>query len=319
MVASSLVRRVHAIVEPAALVVLAALADRASLLSLSPVYGALPSSAYHDALPLLAFLLAMSMLLLDVVPLRQKLATALPMHASLSPSLIYYVLGPLSSTMGPAYGPILTEALTVLPTITMILCLLIDTIQEYRPKTLDAIMPTMALPIAFLLIRNTLQGYLVPLIGQSPWLTRWSLEALVSCSFVLLYPSKLLFLALVPALSFLLSTSPHGPLPANERRLLRNLRPEGYRLLARKESVTGYLSVLESESSNFRVLRCDHSLLGGVWLPTEARKSEGIIVAEPVFPVFTMLETVRLMVDSGTDASQEKAAQDALVMYAVLL
>ena len=70
-----------------------------------------------------------------------------------------------------------------------------------------------------------------------------------------------------------------------------SLTNEGFKLLARHDSITGYISVLET--SQFRVLRCDHSLLGGEWLIREPGHNP--IVAEPVYAIFTMLEAVRLI------------------------
>ena len=46
----------------------------------------------------------------------------------------------------------------------------------------------------------------------------------------------------------------------------------------------------------YRMMRCDHSLLGGEWLLTDRRrKSEGWEVSEPIYAVFELLEAVRLM------------------------
>ncbi|KAI9726937.1 MAG: hypothetical protein M1828_000285 [Chrysothrix sp. TS-e1954] len=66
-------------------------------------------------------------------------------------------------------------------------------------------------------------------------------------------------------------------------------------ILDRRQSLTGYISVLQNNEEQYRVMRCDHSLLGGIWMPNEDRIKDGITVPEPVFPVFTTLEAVRLM------------------------
>ncbi|KAL6718771.1 Two-component response regulator SSK1p [Lecanora helva] len=66
----------------------------------------------------------------------------------------------------------------------------------------------------------------------------------------------------------------------------------GYSLVARQESRTGYVSVLDNFKDGFRVMRCDHSLLGGEWV----NKPEGhpALLNEPIYSIFVMLEAVRL-------------------------
>ena len=64
----------------------------------------------------------------------------------------------------------------------------------------------------------------------------------------------------------------------------------GWTLIDRQESVTGYISIIESAQKGFRVMRCDHSLLGGEWLASRKRR-----LADPIYGVFAMLEAVRLV------------------------
>jgi len=73
------------------------------------------------------------------------------------------------------------------------------------------------------------------------------------------------------------------------------LSQRGYNILDARESVTGYVSVIESTQNHMRALRCDHSLLGGVWLPEGQWKDAGIVVPESIYSIFVMLEAVRLM------------------------
>lgn len=73
------------------------------------------------------------------------------------------------------------------------------------------------------------------------------------------------------------------------------LRRYDYSLLFRGSSETGYISVLENTNLGLRVMRNDHSLLGGTWLLTPERKSQGMKKEESIFSVFYMLEAVRLM------------------------
>jgi hypothetical protein len=88
----------------------------------------------------------------------------------------------------------------------------------------------------------------------------------------------------------------HIPTSAALSALNTTLQAEGFVVLERKESLTGYISVLESTKEGFRVMRCDHSLLGGEWVkwPGMGRYQHNR-VAEPVFAVFAMLDAVRLV------------------------
>ena len=83
----------------------------------------------------------------------------------------------------------------------------------------------------------------------------------------------------------------------------------GYTVLMREESLTGYLSVIENRIRGYRVLRCDHSLLGGEWAPGigswpggEGYNGPVGIVGEPVYAVFVMLEAIRLVQDDPSEA-----------------
>ena len=88
--------------------------------------------------------------------------------------------------------------------------------------------------------------------------------------------------------------------------LNQTLQADNWALIERTESVTGYVSVLESIEKGFRVLRCDHSLLGGQWVMIQGQKA-----SEPIYGVFVMLEAVRLIETKEKPA--DKDAQ-ALVM-----
>ena len=65
------------------------------------------------------------------------------------------------------------------------------------------------------------------------------------------------------------------------------------RILARRFSTTGLISVIEHsiEDRWVRVLRCDHSILGGIWLdPAVTTMSQ----AEAIYTTFHVQEAVRL-------------------------
>jgi hypothetical protein len=115
----------------------------------------------------------------------------------------------------------------------------------------------------------------------------------------------------VPALLHTMQQNPHHYSPSTNRILNETLREYQYRILDRRDSVTGYISVLENYKDGFRVLRCDHSLLGGEWLITPDRTAKGQTVKESIYGVFNMLESLRLIKTEVFTPDDEK---DALFM-----
>ncbi|KNC96868.1 uncharacterized protein SPPG_07700 [Spizellomyces punctatus DAOM BR117] len=114
--------------------------------------------------------------------------------------------------------------------------------------------------------------------------------------------SKSFNLILAIALPLLLRSSFDGGLQCN----LPSVKPEQhgkYSILARDESVTGYLSVIEDPNlhDGTRFLRCDHSLIGGAYLQHEM---------DSVFGSFYYLDFVRF-VDRKKDDT-ERALQIGL-------
>jgi len=115
----------------------------------------------------------------------------------------------------------------------------------------------------------------------------------------------------IPALLYSFLANPHMDTPIATNALNTALQPHNWKLLDRQWSNTGYVSILESSEAQYRVMRCDHSLLGGEWLLTPERRKEGWKVNEPIYVAFEMLEAVRL-IETKTPVS-DSAAQ-ALVI-----
>jgi hypothetical protein len=138
-------------------------------------------------------------------------------------------------------------------------------------------------------------------MGTNFFGTRLGLQVLLSGLYTSLAPSKLCFFVL-PGLYHLAFYNRHFQTPWANFDLNRELnKTHGFTLLDRHDSVTGYLSILESTTDQFRVMRCDHSLLGGEWL----RSTSGAL-KDPIYGVFAMLEAVRL-VELHEYISDEKA------------
>jgi hypothetical protein len=103
----------------------------------------------------------------------------------------------------------------------------------------------------------------------------------------------------------------HLPLPQLTGVLNSAIQKEGYTMLARQDSSTGYISVLENVDEGYRVMRCDHSLLGGEF--TKMPRNYNPAVKDPVYSVFVMLEAVRL-VETEKGEPRTDADSRALVM-----
>ena len=120
---------------------------------------------------------------------------------------------------------------------------------------------------------------------------RHFIGAFLSCILTLLAPWAAWPLC-VPLL-LLSFNNPHILGPSGTARLNQVLRPEGYEIIDRQESITGYLSVIDNLRDGYRVLRCDHSLLGGEW--RRYQDSHSRVLNEPIYAIFVILEAVRLI------------------------
>src|SRR5690606_24401054 len=102
-------------------------------------------------------------------------------------------------------------------------------------------------------------------VGKVLVLTRVAMEAILGVVYAALAPSRIVALAVLPGLLHTALLNPHVMTPRAAAADNATLAEDGWVLLDRKESVTGYVSVVESLERGFRVMRCDHSLLGGQW------------------------------------------------------
>ncbi|KIO29054.1 hypothetical protein M407DRAFT_21796 [Tulasnella calospora MUT 4182] len=100
------------------------------------------------------------------------------------------------------------------------------------------------------------------------------------------------------------------------------------RILAQKQSVTGLVQVAEELDTGFRYMRCDHSLLGGVWIgeerigslkttrwenpPAGGTDLEGIKLGDPIYSAFMLQDAMRLF-ERGPEGTIPEA-QSALVI-----
>lgn len=292
----------------------------ASQLALAPVYGSIPASTYH--LPVRAAAAfagwAGNLFLARALDPRGLSAARLLPILTLCAPLVQYLLEPYSAVLGPIWGPLITESLTVVPVVLLAAAAAADSLEGVKvpllPKFLADALPGMGSWALFTAFENLARDYVLRFAGRSSntaavtfALTRVGMQLSLGGLMAGLAPSLYLLLA-APALVHTVWLNPHMPTPGAAARLNTTLQTHDWLLIDRAESNTGYVSVLQSIKGGFRVLRCDHSLLGGEFTDESV---VGGIVAEPIYGVFAMLEAVRLI---QTDKAVPDDKANALVM-----
>ncbi|KAF5502562.1 Polyamine aminopropyltransferase [Colletotrichum aenigma] len=274
------------------LLTLAAIYSNVSQLALSPVYGSIPSSIYHAKLVMVACFFGWSGNVLLNRTLPFKTAKLLPVIALTIPTIQFY-LYKTSATLTAHWGPLATEAVTLFPLILVSVSCVATELEKADlsklPKFMADAGPGLGSWGLFKFMEKLSGDYLQAYIGKSFFQTRIGLEALLAAAYSVYAPSKLLLFA-IPTVLHTAVLNTHALTPMAAASLNSTLLADDWFLLDRKESITGYVSVLESIKDGYRVLRCDHSLLGGEWV-----RHKGRILAEPIYGVFVMLEAVRLV------------------------
>ncbi|KAG5978892.1 hypothetical protein E4U55_005804 [Claviceps digitariae] len=276
-----------------------------SQLNLSPVYGSIPASIWHAKLLMAGCFLgwAGNTFLRDTLPI--PTVKTLPLVAVCIPG-VQHLLGTYSQSFGPQLGPVVTEVFTLLPLAILTAASVADCWQgvllSKLPKFVADAGPGIGSWALFKFVENKVGSFLPLVTGKFMILTRLGFEILLSFGYVVLSPSKYLVYTAFPFFhTFLLNT--HVQSPAATKNLMSSLMTDGWMLIERRESVTGYLSVVQSMQQGLRALRCDHSLLGGEWI-----NHRGGPVSEPIYGVFAMLEAVRLAERVSPVADQDAKA-----------
>lgn len=310
----------HAI-KAAELLFLAAVASPVSQMTLSPVYGSIPPSIHHRYLIVAAVLLALTAkqtVMHKYLP--KTISNYLPLLAFCIPTIQFFLFQQ-SGWLGATYGPLVTELCTYFPLVVLSFysaAVLMDSINLSQfDQRIQNTGPGIASYAVFSIAQRASTYLIRYKMGSSLLFTRWGLQSGIAAFYAVLLPSKVLLLAILPMLHSA-SRNPHAPLDQTTGVLNAILQEQNYALLARQESLTGYISVLDNTREGFRVMRCDHSLLGGEWFqqPNAPRSR----LAEPIYSVFTMLEAVRLVETASSKESRTVPdnEKNALVMYGFL-
>lgn len=268
------------------LVLLACLHAAVSQLNLSPVYGAVPAGLYHRYGLTASFLLAY--LLRGYLP--PWIGQAITPFCFWIP-LIQFFLFRLSATLGNPLGPIMTECLTCFPVVTLSVYMSMEFLEEATAVQLGDTFPSMGLFVLFTISQRVCKALVAAITGPGFLRSRIGLQLTIASLYGMVLPKNIVWPSL-PAVAFTMVANPHCSLSRTTEVLNNTLALHGYTLLEREESVTGYISVLDDNQRGLRVMRCDHSLLGGEWkMPATSRRRVG----EPIYAIFTMLEAVRLV------------------------
>jgi protein-L-isoaspartate O-methyltransferase len=288
----------------------AAVYANVSLLNLSPVYGSIPASINHQRLVIAGCMLGWtaSLLMKRVLP-RNPAYYLAPLAFNIP--LIQHLLFLASDRMGPYYGPAITEMLTLVPLLAMSAAAVTDLLEDVDPsmlpKPIAEAIPGTGSFLFFRLVETISGPYIRANIdGSNLLFTRVGAQALLGGIFARLAPSTLLLYGL-PGLLFTAILNPHTQTSFGLSNANESLSDVGFRVLARQDSVTGYVSVIESVKDGFRALRCDHSLLGGIWLHQNGLRG----LPESIYGIFATLEAVRLV---ETDRPTSAEAESALVI-----
>ncbi|KAL8761515.1 MAG: hypothetical protein Q9184_002363 [Pyrenodesmia sp. 2 TL-2023] len=271
--------------------------------SLDPVYGSIPASRYHGIATSTALFAACSTSTLWKGS-SQDWARTLALTA-LGASFMQIYLFRYSGTLGPIAGPLISALITTVPIIlTCGITAAKELTQAIEKTARRGTSQKDRVPgssIARLLNGVlSLTAYREPKIGSHlllEWLrtkglySRIGLHYILATSYACLHTSRYHLLLIPPTLQIALFNS-YFPHPYSNHILNTTLHKHGYSLIARQESTTGYISVLDNLKDGFRVMRCDHSLLGGSWIPPAGYV---VRVHEPIYAVFVMLEAVRLV------------------------
>ncbi|KAK6613903.1 spermine spermidine synthase [Botrytis cinerea] len=282
----------------ATLLSLAAIYSNVSQLTLSPVYGSYPAGIWHSKGVMTACFLGWSsnLFIRRYLPIRRPVQL-LPIIAAYIP-VAQYFLFKLSGYMGANFGPPITEGLTFLPLLILSVSCTATTLDDLEltsgrwPWISDAA-PGIVSYIFFKTVEYVSANQISQYIGQSIIFTRLGMQIVLQALYSAFAPSKLL-LWILPALFHTALFNIHVPTPYAINQLNSTMNANGWSILERKESLTGYVSVIESLTmgNGFRAMRCDHSLLGGEWL-VNGEKAKGL--AEPIYGIFVMLEAIRLI------------------------
>jgi hypothetical protein len=230
----------------AQLITLAALYSPISQLSLSPVYGTAQSGLYHRWCTLGTALVAFLCICFLQQHIPKRIENIIPAFAFWIPTLQFFLFK-YSSVLPMPYGPLITEALTYYP----LLFLSVYAAGQFFSKvdltaynqTVAEQLPSASAYLLFTGISRTARDFIPIYMGSNVVFSRVGLQVFIAGLYGLALPTAILWPA-VPALAFTMLANVHNPLQRTTDVLNNTLALHNYTLLERRESLTGYISVL---------------------------------------------------------------------------
>ena len=281
------------------LIFLAAVTSRVSQLSLAPVYGSIPSSVNHQAAIGATALIGWTTQWYWR-PQQSSLLQYLPLWTVCAPILTCLSFQ-FSDSLGLVWGPIVGGLLSCH---SIVMPLMYAAAASHDGPNTEA---TSSGPLAHLfsglpsLGLFMIMDWIMPetintLIATWSFLNPFNAHLIAGLYMLFaLTDRRIIITATVSIATVAAIVSPYGSGPFSTIALDSSLATQNWTLLSREWSNSGYLSVLENSEANYRVMRCDHSLLGGEWQLTPERRAQGWKIPESIYAAFHMLEAVRLM------------------------
>nr|POF07056.1 putative polyamine aminopropyl transferase [Quercus suber] len=278
---------------------LAALVSPVSQSSIAPIYGSITSAVNHKEAMFIT--VTSGFLIYGYITPHSKIDIShfIAIWASFVP-LLASILAQFSGMLGPVGGPIslgLTSCHSIVFPCAWMAAKTLEglQVQNWTGRHAGIVLQAIGGALICSAVERYLAASLPHIMALFPLLNPVTLQLLVASALFLLAPSRWRPVATVGLVQALL-ISPHGLSLGGISGLNTSLASQNWTILDRAWSTTGYVSVLESTDQHYRVLRCDHSLLGGEWLLTPSRaRDEKWKVNEPIYSVFAMLEAVRLL------------------------
>lgn len=195
----------------------------------------------------------------------------------------------------------ITELLTVYPLITSSVYIAVEYFDDLcygsTAASVTNTVPAMGLFVLFTVLQRAARSTIASFSGPGFIRSRVGLQLIIGMLYAMVIPKSFVWPAF-PSVIITMIANPHCTLTKTTEVLNNTLALYDYTILERQESITGYISVLEDNQKGFRVMRCDHSLLGGEWKVASASGAANK-VGDPIYSIFTMLEAVRLVEPSS--------------------
>jgi hypothetical protein len=228
------------------LLTLAAVYSNVSQLTLSPVYGSIPSAIWHSRAVMTACFIGWSSNLFIRRQTASQTAAASPPHRGLHPRDAV-LLFKISGAMGALFGPLIIEIFTFLPLLLLsVSCTatILDDLEMSigRFQWLSDAMPGISAYAFFKGMEYYSRNLLQQKIGSSFLYTRLGCQIWLAHLYAIFAPSKLLYYT-IPAILHTAFFNVHVPYSYTTSLLNSTMARDGWTLLARQESLTGYISI----------------------------------------------------------------------------